>query len=136
METEKQKEVIIAICEDDHDTDAIDIILYTAGMQLAKKATNQRQVNQLLDKVHAGEIKPTLAIIDTFVEFNHTDGDKIASQLKEMVPGIKIMAHTVLREDQPWAEYTTYKGTEDKEKNLLAGLQHFIPKDFSLDNSQ
>lgn len=118
---------------DDHYILVANIILFNSGLEILHTAQNEIESRKLISQVEEGKIRPDIAIVSAFVEKHHTDGEKIAKRLKEISPKIKIIAYTIL-EDQEWADYTAIKSGKKPEQTLILALKDLLGKKFDLGN--
>lgn len=127
-EESKTSKIIIQFESEDFYQAVVNQILYTADIQVAAAARNKREAEQLLGKIIKGEIKPDLAIIDTLLEDNHTEGEKIAAKIKEVSPETKIIAYTIW-DEAPWADYHAIKSNKMPAQTITKGLTETLKID-------
>jgi CheY-like chemotaxis protein len=118
----KKPEVIIQFDSEEFYRAVVDLILSDNGMGLTATASNKTQTEELLGKIKRGELKPDLAIIDSMLENTHEEGAKIAAALKSVAPDVKIIAYTIIPE-QDWADYVAIKSNKDPNHTLIKGLE-------------
>ncbi len=102
------------------------LILYDLGLELNKYAANLKQADELVKQVEDKKLLPDVAIIDTMLDREHNEGEQIAAALKIAAPEIKIVAYTILEDDQPWADYTAVKSNLDPNRTLIKGLEQLL----------
>ncbi len=100
----------------------VDLIMSNNGMSVAAVASNKPETENLLGRIKRGELKPDLAIIDSLLENTHEEGAKIAAALRSLVPEVKIIAYTIILE-QEWADYVAIKSNKDTNHTLIKGLE-------------
>jgi CheY-like chemotaxis protein len=118
----QKPKVIIQFDSEEFYRAVVDLILSDNGMGLTATASNKTQTEELLGKIKRGELKPDLAIIDSMLENTHEEGAKIAAALKSVAPDVKIIAYTIIPE-QDWADYVAIKSNKDPNHTLIKGLE-------------
>ncbi len=106
-----------------------DQILYTVGLEITESARNKKQAAQLLEKIQQQKLKPDLAIIDTILETDHSEGEIIATKLRELSPQTKIIAYTIM-DDTPWGDYLAIKSNRIPDHTLIRGLSELFALQF------
>lgn len=132
---EKEKPVIIQFESEHFYYAVVNQILFTIENKVAAVAKNKAQAQQLLGQIARGEIKPTIAIIDSLLENNHEEGGIIAAKLKELSPETKIIAYTII-EEQPWADYVAIKSNRIPSKTITSGLSEILGINFEDENAR
>lgn len=131
---------IIQFESEDYYRSVVDLILTSAGQQIAAVARNLAETRQLAADIEAGKLKPDVAIIDTIIENHHGEGAQIAKKLKELVPGIKLIAYTIMKDDgaiadpenpqrnpsNDWADYVAIKSNRVPGQTIIRGLDELF----------
>jgi acetolactate synthase small subunit len=100
------------------------LILLPANLSVKATAIGRNSAVDMLKQISAGKIKPDIAIVDTLIESNHTEGEKIAQKLRALVPEIKIIAYTLLADEEvPWADVVAVKSQKDPKRTLIEAFK-------------
>jgi hypothetical protein len=124
--TEKKKPYIIQFESEDFYRAVTGLILFDLGLEMNKTAADFRQADVLVKQIEEKKLDADLAVIDTLLEREHFEGEQIAAALKAANPKIKIIAYTILPEDQTWADYTAIKSNRDPNRTLIKGFETLL----------
>ena len=100
---------------------ALDLILFQAGIQLGPVANDIKSTKSILSKIKSGALKPDVAIVDTQIQNNHFEGEKIAKRIREFSPKTKVVAYSIM-DDIEWADYVAIKSNLDQERTIITAL--------------
>jgi response regulator RpfG family c-di-GMP phosphodiesterase len=127
MPKEKKEAIIVHFDEEEYYSAVVDLMLFSAGLKLTAAAHTRKDAEKLLKDIAEGKIKPEIAIIDTILQHNHGEGATVAQEIKRVSPNTKLIAYTILDEDEiPWADYIAIKSQLDPERTLLKGLESLL----------
>jgi len=102
----------------------VNMILMPAGLTVAAAALGRERAVDLIKAISAGKFVPDIAIIDSLIESNHEEGEKVAAKVKQFAPEVKIIAYTTLK-DEPiaWADVIAIKGSKTTETSLIEAFK-------------
>ena len=130
-EVEKAKQYSIIMFEpEDFYISAADLILFTCDQKLSATAKDRAQSQNIISQIKSKKLTPDLAIIEAMIESGENEGEQVAKKLRELVPGIKIIAYTVL-DEITWADYIAIKSQLDPARTLVKGLVELLKLDIS-----
>lgn len=145
--SDKQKHTIIQFEPEEFYHAVVDQMLFGVGLGVDHWARTKVEAGKLVQQIEKGEIKPDVAIIDTMLEKNHHEGRVVASKLREIAPGIKIIAYTIVEQEPPaedvtdewkqehdWADYVAIKSNRNPAHTISKGLSEILGVD--LDEKQ
>ena len=128
-----QNPVILQFDEDDSYLMVVDIICFNLGLTLGPKATSIEESRKIVRDIENKVIKPDIAIIANYLGYDFTDGEKLAVKLREIAPGIKIIAYSTDAETS-WGDYLAIKSGLDQSKSLVQILCEITGKEFKGSN--
>ncbi|KXK10128.1 MAG: hypothetical protein QY330_01125 [Candidatus Dojkabacteria bacterium] len=126
--------VIIQFDGEENYHTVVDLICYNMQLEIRRHISNVNQARTLFADIESGKLKPDIAIISSFLEKKHTDGSAVAKKLREVSPDTKIIAYTVI-EDEDWHDELAVKSGRNPEKNLIEVLTRLTGKDFNFSNA-
>jgi len=130
-QTEKAKQYTIIMFEpEDFYISAADLILFTCDQKLSATAKNREEAKSIISQIQAKKLVPDLAIVEAMIESEEHEGEQVAKRLRELVPGIKIIAYTVL-DEITWADYVAIKSQLDPARTLVKGLAELLKLNIS-----
>lgn len=122
----KVQPTIIQFDSEKYYISVVNLMLFNVDLEVQHTAIGKRQASELMGKIQRGEVVPTLAIIDTMVEDQHDEGEKIATRLKELAPKVKIIAYTILPEPITWADEVAIKSQRDGNRTMVQALSKLL----------
>ena len=125
--------VIIQIDDDENYLTIGDLLCYNMGLSISARARTINEAKEILARIAAGRLKPDIAIICNMIEVDLNDGKKLAAKLREMVPGIKIIAYSLDKEDD-WGDRLAVKTTKDSKESLISALEDLTGHSFKFSN--
>ena len=125
--------VIIQIDEDENYLTIGELLCYNMGLSISATATTINGAKEILARIQAGRLKPDIAIISSMIEVDMNDGKKLATKLRELVPGIKIIAYSLDKEDD-WGDRIAIKTTKDSKESLISALEDLTGHSFKFSN--
>lgn len=129
-----KKFTIIQFDEDENYFTVAELICFNMGLEIAATAKTVAQSKKLFEEIQKGNLKPDIAIVNSFLERDHRDGSFVAKKLRELVPDIKIIGFTIIP-DEDWADMLAIKSNKDNEKTLIKALAELTGKEFHFENS-
>jgi hypothetical protein len=120
-----QKPVMIQFEADDFYSTTLDLVFYNMNLDGPIKVTNREELRAVFDKIEKKEIVPDIAIIDTFLEINNEDGQKIAERLKKFSPNTKVIGYSIM-DTSEWADYSIIKSDRDKTKSIVKIMEEVL----------
>lgn len=115
--------------------EVVNLMLFGTDIEVIGTAVGKQNAVGLLSKVKSGDLTPDLAIIDTELEMEHTEGEKVAGKLKEFTPNIKIIAYTILKDEEfPWADYIAIKSNRDPARTIAKTLSEITGAEIAENN--
>jgi hypothetical protein len=125
-----QKPVIIQFEADDFYSTTLDLVFYNMNLDPPIKITNREELRAVFEKIEKKQIVPDIAIIDSFLEINNEDGQKIAERLRKFSPTTKIVGYAIM-ETNDWADYSIIKSDRDKSKTIVKILEEVLGVKFN-----
>ncbi|MBD3363535.1 hypothetical protein GF362_07510 [Candidatus Dojkabacteria bacterium] len=132
--SKKKNYTIVQFETDDFYHYTLDLVLYNMNQKPAIKVTNKKELRKIVKDIQNKKIKPDVAIIDTYIDIDHDDGEKIAQKLREIYPEIKIIGYSIM-ETSKWADYEIIKSNKDQTKTIVKILEKVLGIDFSWANT-
>jgi hypothetical protein len=125
--------VIIQVDDEENYLIIGDLVCYNMGLAIAAKAKNIIEAKEIIARVEAKRLKPDIAIITSMLEVDIDDGKKFAKKLRELVPGVKIIAYTHDPEAN-WGDKLAIKSSKDAKDSLISALEEYTQHKFKFTN--
>ena len=125
--------VIIQIDDDENYLTIGELLCFNMGLSISAKAQTINEAKEILARISAKRLTPDIAIISSMIEIDMNDGKKLATKLRELVPGIKIIAYSMDKEDD-WGDRIAVKTTKDSKDSLIAALEDLTGHTFKFSN--
>jgi hypothetical protein len=125
--------VIIQFDDDDNYHAVLDLICFNMNLNVTAFANSVESGRKLFERIEKGELKPTIAIVNSFLERDLGDGAQIAKKLRELVPDIKIIAFTIVP-DETWADVVAMKSSRDQNQTIIKALEKLTGHEFKGSN--
>jgi hypothetical protein len=109
------------------------LICYNMGLVVSAHAKTINETKEILARISANRLKPHIAIISSMIEVDLNDGRKLATKLREMVPGIKIIAYSLDKEDD-WGDKIAVKTTKESKDSVISALEDLTGHSFKFSN--
>jgi len=126
--------VIIQVDEDENYHTVADLICYNMGLSISAKGRSISEAKDIIASIEAKRLIPDIAIISSMLEFNLEDGMKLAKKLRELVPGIKIIAYTS-DDEAKWGDILVKKTSKDNDETLIIALEKLTHQEFNFSNA-
>lgn len=130
---ENKNPVIIQVDDDENYLTIGELVCFNMGLNIAAKARTVNEAKEIIARIVAGRLKPDIAIISSMIEVDLNDGRKLAKKLREIVPGIKIIAYALDKEED-WADVIAVKTTKDSKDSLISALEDLTGHSFKFSN--
>ena len=125
--------MIIQFDDDENYFTVVDLICYDMGLSVKAHASNIADTRQIIARIEQKQILPDIAIVSDYLGNNFEDGSKLAKKLKEIAPGLKVIAY-VIDPEIDWGDYRALKSSKDESKNLIGLLERLTGKKFKDSN--
>ncbi len=125
--------VILQFDDDDNYFTVVELIGYNMDFKIAARGQSIESTRKIISQIETKQLKPDIAIISNYLGNNFEDGGKLAKKLREIAPGIKIVAY-VADPEINWGDYLAIKGSREQEKTLIAILEKITGKTFVISN--
>ncbi len=106
------------------------LVLFNFGLEPARWIKDRKELREIIEEIVQGRVKPDLAIIDTYIGLGQTDGQRIATKLRELVPGIKVIGYSIIPTDD-WADFVAVKSNKDNTKTIVKALEEALDRKFN-----
>lgn len=115
---------IVMFDSDKYYAQVVNMILMPAELSIAAVALGRERAVDLIRAINTGKFVPDIALIDTLIESNHEEGEKVAAKVKEFAPNVKLIAYTTLK-DEPiaWADAIAIKGSKSPEFSVIEAFK-------------
>jgi hypothetical protein len=128
-----QNPIIIQFDEDDSYFMVVEMICFNLGLELGPKASSIEESRKIVKDIENKKIKPDIAIIANYLGYDFSDGEKLATKLREIAPEIKIIAFSTDSETN-WGDYIAIKSGLDQSKSMVQILCDLTGKSFKKSN--
>lgn len=125
--------VIIQFDTDDYYMTVVDLILSVWGIKTAKKIYSMDGADKLVSQIKSGQLKPDIAIVDSYMNRSEVDGENIARFLKTLLPNIKIVGFST-EETKKWADYEAIKGNKKDKTSIIEALTTLLNQEYQFSN--
>lgn len=129
----KEDPCIIQFDDDDNYFTVTEIIFFNMGLAVAARGQDIAGTRKIISRIESKELKPDIAIISSYLGNNFEDGGKLAKKLREVVPGIKIIAY-VTDPETNWGDYLAIKSGNDQTNSLIKIIEEVTGKKFNTSN--
>lgn len=102
-------------------------------LEVSRHANSIKSARRIFADIEDGKLKPTIAIVASFLERDHRDGSIVAKKLREIAPDIKIIGYTVI-EDEDWYDELAVKSNRNPEKTVIDVLARLTRHSFKSSN--
>ncbi|KXK26394.1 MAG: hypothetical protein TR69_WS6001000397 [candidate division WS6 bacterium OLB20] len=127
------KPVIIQFDGDENYHTVVDLICFNMDLEVSRHANSIKSARRIFADIEDGKLKPTIAIVASFLERDHRDGSIVAKKLREIAPDIKIIGYTVI-EDEDWYDELAVKSNRNPEKTVIDVLARLTRHSFKSSN--
>ena len=128
-----QNPVIIQFDEDDSYFMVVEMICFNLGLEVGPKAQSIEESRKIVRDIEDKKLKPDIAIVANYLGYDFSDGEKLATKLKEIAPEMKIIAYSTDKETN-WGDYLAVKSGLDQSKSLVQILCELTGKEFKTSN--
>lgn len=128
--TQSKVYTIVQFETDDFYQNVLDLVLYNFDSEfIFLKVNNKEEAREMVKKIEKGEVKPDIAVVDTFIGINNDDGKKIAQKLREINPKVKIVGYSIM-ETSEWADTEIIKSHRDQTKTIVKAFEDLLDMEF------
>jgi len=131
---QKKDTEIIIFDPDDFYITMVDLLLDSMGLKLTGSAYNLETSTNLVNRILKKEVKPDIAIIESHMGKSEFDGDKIATELRKLVPNIKIIGFSTY--ETPWADVQALKTLKDMNATIIKAITQLTGVEYSTENTE
>jgi len=129
----KESPVIVQFDADENYLTVADLICFNIGLDIAANASTIDAAKKIITRIENKELKPDIAIISSVIQNSFNEGEKLAKKLREVVPGIKIIAYTEI-DDEKFGDELAIKSGTNTEVTLISALNKLTKKNFKASN--
>ncbi len=133
MATKIENPQIIQFDRDDQYLTIVDLVAFNMDLQIVERASSFASADKVFEKIQKKIINPNIAIVSSYLGESTTDGEKIAAKLRELVPGIYIIAYSII-DDITWGDRLVPKSPTETTMTIVKALEEVTGKTFKGSN--